>query len=87
MTPKGQLGHLTATCCLSPSPPDTSSPPSPPPPPHTHTRTVQQPGINYLDPRRYDRKELQELFKLARNQGAEFVAAFVHWGPNWWVPN
>jgi poly-gamma-glutamate capsule biosynthesis protein CapA/YwtB (metallophosphatase superfamily) len=48
--------------------------------------TPRRPGINYIDPERYDRAALAVQVDAARTAG-DLLVVSVHWGPNWaWRP-
>ena len=48
--------------------------------------TPRRPGINYIDPERYDRAALAAQVAAARAAG-DLCVVSVHWGPNWaWRP-
>jgi len=49
--------------------------------------TSKRSGINYIDPKNYDRQNLSQQVRVASEQ-ADLVIVFIHWGPNWaWQPS
>jgi hypothetical protein len=49
--------------------------------------TETQPGINFVNPKRFDPKELARHVQAAKVLSST-VIVFIHWGPNWaWGPS